>query len=333
MAEIQRARLLDGAVRAVDEFGYARTTVTEITARAHVSRRTFYELFDSGEDCLAAMFDRAIARIRSELAGAGLDGLAWRERVRGGLWTVLSFLDREPVLVRVLVVQFARGGPGILERRERLLSELVGVIDQSRMESASKSDCPALTAEGLVGAVVAIVYTRLLRGEPVCLRGLQGELMAMIVLPYLGPAAARAERKRSIPNIMRTVEGDGDGSLVDMPVTERNADPLGGLSIRLTYRTVCVLEALSEHPGLSNRAVADASGVSDQGQASKLLARLERYGLLKNRRPVGKGEANAWSLTSTGEQIAQIVHRSARERHEPVATREIADPNTDTPSR
>ena len=66
------------------------------------------------------------ALVRGELAGAGLEGLAWRERVRGGLWTILSFLDREPALARVCVVQALRGGPEVLGRREEILSGLAG---------------------------------------------------------------------------------------------------------------------------------------------------------------------------------------------------------------
>ena len=313
VAEVQRARLLEGALRAVDEFGYARTTVTEITARARVSRRTFYELFSDSEDCLAAMLDAAVARVRAQLAAAGLEGLGWRERVRGGLWTVLSFLDREPVLARVCIVQSARGGLEVLERRERLLQELAAVIDEGRAESANQ-DCPELTAEGLVGAALSIVHTRLLRDEQSSLRGLQSELMAMIVLPYLGPAAARAERKRPMPNLVSETGEEGENASVKEPASARHGDPLAGIPIRLTYRTVRVLEALAEQPGLSNRQVADAAEVSDQGQISKLLARLERYGLLENDRPPGKGEANAWSLTIAGRQVAQVVQPGARER-------------------
>lgn len=313
VAEVQRARLLDGALRAVDEFGYARTTVTEITARARVSRRTFYELFSDSEDCLAAMLDAAVARVRDRLADAGLEGLGWRERVRGGLWTVLSFLDREPVLARVCVVQSARGGLGVLERRERLLQEVAAVIDAGRGECGANTDCPELTAEGLVGAALSIVHTRLLRGEQSSLRGLQSELMAMIVLPYLGPAAARAERKRPIPDVVSPDGGEGETSAIDASAHEMHGDPLAGIPIRLTYRTVRVLEALAEQPGLSNRQVADAAEVSDQGQISKLLARLERYGLLENDRPPGKGEANAWSLTVAGLKVAQVVQPGARE--------------------
>lgn len=55
----------------------------------------------------------------------------------------------------------------------------------------------------------------------------------------------------------------------------------------------------------SNREVADAAGVHDQGQISKLLARLERLGLLHNNgdgQP--RGEPNAWALTNRGKEIA-----------------------------
>src|ERR1700684_1749881 len=111
VAGIQRARLLAGAVRAVDEFGYTRTTVTEITAKARVSRRTFYELFSNSEDCLSAMLDDMVGRLRSHILATGLEGLPWRERVRHGLFAILLFLGREPVPGRGVVLQFARGGP------------------------------------------------------------------------------------------------------------------------------------------------------------------------------------------------------------------------------
>ena len=111
VAEIQRSRLLAAAVRAVEELGYAGMTVAHITTRARISRRTFYELFSNREECFAAVLEDVVGLIEGELDAAGLDGLPWRERVRTGLWTILSFFDREPVLARVCVVQALRGGP------------------------------------------------------------------------------------------------------------------------------------------------------------------------------------------------------------------------------
>ncbi len=73
VADMQRARLMAGAVEAIEEIGYARTTVGQITAHARVSRRTFYELFASREECLAAVLEDVVAVVESELAAAGLE--------------------------------------------------------------------------------------------------------------------------------------------------------------------------------------------------------------------------------------------------------------------
>ncbi len=302
VTEIQRSRLLAAAVGAIEELGYERATVARITGRAGVSRRTFYELFGNREECLAAVLDDVVGAIRGEIVAAGVERLAWRERVRRGLWTILSFLDREPALARVCVVQASRGGPALLERREEILAGLAAVVDEGRFEGARGVGCSPLTAEGLVGAAFTIVYTRLLRGERGPLTDLLGELMGMIVLPYQGATAARREQARSVP----TARADAPRtSPADAPAV---ADPLGGVTMRLTYRTARVLEGIAEHPGASNRQVSEYGGVEDQGQVSKLLRRLESLGLLSNAGPGHlKGEPNAWTLTAKGEQVARSI--------------------------
>jgi AcrR family transcriptional regulator len=311
IVEIQRSRLLAAAVRAIDELGYANTTVADVTGRARISRRTFYELFVNREDCLAAVLEDVVALIGGEIARAGLEGLAWRERVRGGLAAILGFFDREPALARVCVVQALRGGPAMLERREEVLRGLAGVVDEGRAEGARGGECTPLTAEGLVGAAFAIVYARLLRGERTPLSDLMGELMGMIVLPYQGSAAARREHARPAPVQLR-------GAPRTQPAAAQVAiDPLEGVEMRLTYRTARVLEGVAECAGASNRVVAQRAGISDPGQVSKLLARLERLGLLANTGAGhAKGEPNAWSLTAKGERVAQSIHAHTHEGRE-----------------
>jgi AcrR family transcriptional regulator len=311
VSEMQRARLLAAATASIAELGYSRVSVAHITARARVSRRTFYDLFSGREDCLLAVLQGAVEQVRGEIVAAGPAGLAWRERVRGGLLAILLFLDREPVLARVCVVQGLQGGPRVLRWRERILAELAEVLDQGRDQSASSRDCTVLTAEGLVGAAFAIVYARLLASksrEP--LTSLLGELMSLIVLPYLGPAAARAERRRigtfssgrERPAGVRSPARLADVSL---------GDPLAEVPMRLTYRTARVLQATAEHPGASNRLIGEHADLFDQGQISKLLGRLERLGLLQNT-GVGhtRGEPNAWRLTQLGERVTQQLSLS-----------------------
>jgi AcrR family transcriptional regulator len=302
VSEIQRSRLLAAAVKVVEQYGYSHTTVAHITGRARVSRRTFYELFENREECLLAMFEDALATIGTEIDGAGLDGLSWRERTRGGLVAILGFFDREPVLARVCVVQILRGDESVLERRAEILARLAERIDEGREASGRDRSVPPLTAEGLVGAAHAILYTRLLKpdGEP--LMGLLNGLMGMIVLPYLGPEIARREQARALPKQIVTHPADAEEAMAPDP------NPLESIPMRVTYRTAKVLERIAEQPGISNRQVADQAGIVDQGQMSKLLSRLQRLGLIINTgQGHVKGEPNAWTLTPTGLQVAQSI--------------------------
>lgn len=84
--------------------------------------------------------------------------------------------------------------------------------------------------------------------------------------------------------------------------------------MRITYRTVRVLMVIAEHPDASNRQIAAGAGITDQGQVSKLLARLEHLGLIYNRGlgPV-KGAPNAWQLTARGRAVEGAIRvRTAR---------------------
>jgi AcrR family transcriptional regulator len=52
----QRARLLAGAAKAVEERGFAKVTVGDIVRNARVSRRTFYDHFSNKEECFKVAF-------------------------------------------------------------------------------------------------------------------------------------------------------------------------------------------------------------------------------------------------------------------------------------
>jgi AcrR family transcriptional regulator len=352
--EIQRARILAALVEVARERGAGRVTVAHIVTRSGVSRRTFYELFEDRESCFLEAFQdavqRAAARVVPAFQGQGLDGeaigvgggriaqrvadqsgsrgrgvvvgrglvvggLLWRERVRAGLWALLEFLDDEPGLGGLCVVDALGAGPAALAQRAQVLESLVDAVDGGRVEAKAGLSPSRLTAEGVVGGVLAVLYSRLAApwtapsseprsrrraasawGRPKPLVGLLSELMGMIVLPYLGPAAAARETARPAPRARRRP-------------APAPSNPLEGLDMRLTYRTMQVLGAIASLPDASNRRVADAAGIQDQGQISKLLARLEHLGLVQNSGtgPV-RGEPNAWRLTSRGHEVECAIH-------------------------
>jgi AcrR family transcriptional regulator/DNA-binding MarR family transcriptional regulator len=298
VSDIQRVRVLSAMVEVCAERGAAVVTVADVVARAGVSRRTFYELFDDREDCLLAALEDGIGRAsRRVLDTCDLEG-NWVERMRTGLTALLEFFDFEPGLGRLMVVGSLEAGSRALEYRRRSLAQAIAAIDEGREESGGKR-LPPLTAEGVVGGVLSVLHSRLAEWTRRPLVELVGPLMGMIVLPYLGPVAAGRELKRRPP-----VQNDTDPRF--------QGDPLRELGMRLTYRTVRVLFSVGAHPGSSNREIGDAAGIGDQGQTSKLLSRLQRLGLVRNAEVApGKGTANVWTLTERGEAIhAAIVVRA-----------------------
>jgi AcrR family transcriptional regulator/DNA-binding MarR family transcriptional regulator len=324
---VQRARVLASAVRVLAEDGYEGMSVARVTRGARVSRRTFYDLFEGREDCFLAVFEDALGRVSERVrdAYAGVEGKDWCERVRAGLQELLRFFDEEPSLARVLVVDALRAGPRVLVCRAEVLAGVAAAIQEGgvRARRGRGEQFSALTGEGVVGGVFAVLHTRLSAEHPTGgLLGLLNQLMAMIALPYQGPATWRRELQRPAVEPVarqRTRSRSGNGMSGS---SLSGSDPLAGLPMRLTYRTLCVLEGIAECPGASNRVVADRAGVTDQGQISKLLARLERLGLIENSTGQGHrptGEPNVWRLTSRGEEVwraTQVGARGGRDAHE-----------------
>jgi AcrR family transcriptional regulator len=304
--ELQRARILGAMVELVRERGVGNVTVAHVVARSGVSRRTFYELFEDREACFLAAFDNAVAQIAECVVPAYASaGAVWRERVRAGLAALLELIDVQPAIGALCVVDALAGGRVVLERRRAVVDALVEVVHEGRREAQSVRRPGRLVAEGVVGGLLSVLYGRLSAREPEPLLGLLNPLTAMVVLPYLGPAAANRELARRAPCSRRVVQE-----------ARPAGDPLRGLDMRVTYRTVRVLLAVAELGGRdsmggqasNNRQVADAAGVSDQGQISKLLWRLEHLGLIANDAPrLGRGEPNAWTLTARGREVERAI--------------------------
>ncbi len=243
-------------------------------------------------------FDVAIAEAGVIAREAYQGERRWEDRVRAVVMRLLVFFEENPGRARLLLLESSTAGEAALRRRGEVLGELARVIHTGSRPTARFRGSPVI-AEGVVGGVLAVVQSRLQRDPEAPLTDLGPQLMGLIVLPYLGPAAARRELERPAPR---------HSTAPRVREAESRRDPVAGLSMRLTYRTVQVLRSIGASPGASNRAVAEACGIADQGQVSKLLARLERLGLIENHgQGPAKGAANAWHLTTRGTQLARAA--------------------------
>ncbi len=256
---------------------------------------------------------------RTVADAAGCEG-TWLERVRAGLVALLGFFDDEPSWARMLVFETSFSTTPTIDYLQQLHKLLADLVDSNR-RADSFADCgggspvlvPAITGELIAGGVVSVIRTSLL--EPITkLVELAPSLMAFIVMPYLGQETARAE-----------LEGRPSLATVGLARSRKRARTqeiarAAELPIRATHRTTRVLRAIAQAPYSNNREIADAAGLADEGQTSKLLARLERQGVVEN---VGigaaRGEPNAWLLTVSGERALALIGASGTPR--PRATR------------
>lgn len=296
--EIQRARLIGAAIDVVEHEGYANLTVARVVERARVSRKTFYGIFSDREACFLAAFEAAVAAARQLAADAYAAQASWPAKVRAGLDALLAAMDERPGLARVCVVETLGAGDRVLEARTRMLERFAHVIDQGRTVATLAHEPPPQTAEALVGGLAGVLLARLREGSSEPLTALSSEMVSMIVLPFLGAAAARHELARPCPAPRRRRK----------PTLWCAHEPIAGQRMRLTYRTIRVLMAAAAHPGASNLELAERGGISDQGQISRLMGRLESLGLVENRgRGWRHGTVNEWFLTPLGARLERSV--------------------------
>ncbi len=285
-----------------------------MVTRAGVSESVFHEAFSTVEECYRAAFEEGLERLSRTVAEATAREDAWIERVRSGLVALLGFFDDEPSWACLLLLETPRAGAVTFECTQRLHSLLAGLLERSPdvtdgCAASRAGGSPVLLAmlagELVVGGVFSVIRTSMLEGDGCKLVELAPSLMAFIVAPYLGQAAALAELEGKPSRV-------SGGMVAEAGVARAGAiSRAGELPVRATHRTTLVLRSIARAPYSNNREIAQAAGLADEGQTSKLLARLERQGVIEN---VGlgsaRGEPNAWVLTGLGRRAVELINET-----------------------
>jgi hypothetical protein len=260
----------------------ARLGRSEVTS-AGANRGASQETSAAGEQHRAAAFEQALKRLSAVVARAAASEPQWPARVRAGVAALLGFLDGEPPCAQLLLSETPAARAEECRRRvEDVLGRLLDERWAGQRAEVAGGPARELARELTLGGVFAVIRERVLAPARTPLARLEPSLTSFI----LGPTTASA-----------------------------GAEPLDGqaarfepLPVRATYRTACVLRAIAAAPRSSNREVAQAAELADEGQTSKLLGRLERRGLIDN---VGlgaaHGEPNAWLLTPEGRRVVEAI--------------------------
>lgn len=180
----QRKRLLAAMIEAIDERGFVACTIADIVERAGVSRRTFYEHFQSKEECLLATYDDLIATLLEDVDiterrdDGPDDGLTRLEAV---IRTLFETAIEMPAAARLVCVELAAAGAPGIDRWAQDASRLAEHVSRILNDQAGSPELPQPVARAIIGAVRNILYSRVRRKRTS--RALRAELMR--VLPDL----------------------------------------------------------------------------------------------------------------------------------------------------
>lgn len=156
-----RRRLFEGMARSVAERGYGASTIADIVREACVSRRTFYEHFDTKADCLIALYESASRNALSVLR-ASLDlNRSWQTQLEQAIEAYLDSLAGNPILLRTLFVEILGLGPEGLAARRRVNQEIaqfmLAVINAGEADPLMTPDMAMAVVGGINELVLQLI--------------------------------------------------------------------------------------------------------------------------------------------------------------------------------
>jgi AcrR family transcriptional regulator len=159
-------RLLRGLALALVEKGYAATTIADLVAHAAVSRRTFYEHFETKAQCFLALFESVSVEGLRILARQIQPGTPWQQQIEVALAGYFEWMSKNPVLLRILFIDILALGAEGLSVRRKVHDQIALFIRQTlEKEPGTPSAVPHAHLVGVVGGIHELVLQQLEVGE------------------------------------------------------------------------------------------------------------------------------------------------------------------------
>jgi len=182
----QRDRLTAGMIAAVAEHGYHEATITQITAAAGVSRRTFYGYFSSKEECFFDTFEQVVTHLEGAMATAVEGEDVWPERVRAQLGALLEAFAANPDLARFMLIAPPNAGGEVADRYRTFLEHLFAILAEAKPPLPATREPSRAVTDGLVGGVAGLIVREVKAGEGKQLTELLPDLLELLLTPYFG---------------------------------------------------------------------------------------------------------------------------------------------------
>lgn len=156
-----RRRLFEGMARAVAQQGWVDCTIADIVREAGVSKRTFYEHFQTKNDCLVALYESASRNALRHLDSVLDPTRHWQDQVEAAMTAYLGVLAENPIMLRALFIDIlGLGAQGLAARRrvnEAIADFLLGVVNPARDNAVMTSSMAMAVVGGINELVLQLI--------------------------------------------------------------------------------------------------------------------------------------------------------------------------------
>jgi AcrR family transcriptional regulator len=187
----QRRRIVDAMIDSCAEKTYAATTITDIVARAHISRTTFYKHFEDKRACFDAAIEHCIEQLEEVAAASHSPEDPPPDAVRKGVAAVLGALAARPGLAQLLTGDALAVEPRAIERyRRATIPAIAGLWARAGQPGNAHTD-PRLA----FGQAQVLILNQIATGNVDHLPELLPEIAYLAVSPFGGHEEALAQSR------------------------------------------------------------------------------------------------------------------------------------------
>jgi len=184
--QAQRQRVLDAMIESCAEKTFAATTITDVVARARISRTTFYKHFADKRACFDAALVYCVETLHETADNAHDPDDSPADATRKATAAVVEALAQRPGLAQLLSGDAIAVEPRVIERFRKATIPALEVLWSNNGDQAETYTDPRLA----FGQAQVLLLNQIATGEAKQLPDLLPELVYLAVCPFGGHEAA-----------------------------------------------------------------------------------------------------------------------------------------------
>jgi AcrR family transcriptional regulator len=191
----QRARIIEAIRDLTAEHGYEDLTLTQLTARARISNRTFYEHFTDLRDAFLTAFQEAFTDLFARAYYSAAARESWSAAVAAGIAALTEAMSDSPAAARFVLHDARSAGRTIGDAADEALGAFATLLTRGR----SGVRVPAVVPYAIVAGITSVAGDRVVNGHADQLPELTPQLCYLALTPFVGDGPARGAAGVSSP--------------------------------------------------------------------------------------------------------------------------------------